>query len=163
MTELIGFVSRQFTRTTRSPRRLRVMMALPVFIAGAGMGLMIQRYPAARAVEYKTQQTIVPVPAELCPGEAFTYQQSISVQQTAMVTISRDWCNRGFTCHLELHQSWPNVVLTPLDFTGPVTRTVPISPFFKPGGLYEFRSGVRNGELSVQIVEFAIREDCPAK
>ena len=113
MTALIGFVSRQFTRTTRSPRRLRVMMALLVFIAGAGIVLMLQRYPAAQAVQYKTQQTIVPVPAELCPGEAFTYQQSIAVQQTAMVTISRDWCNRGFTCHLELHQSWPNVVLTP--------------------------------------------------
>jgi hypothetical protein len=51
-------------------------------------------------------------------------------------------------------------VLTPLDFAGPVTRTVPPSTLWKPGGLYEFRSGVKNGQLSVQIVEFSIRDDC---
>ena len=160
MTVLVGYFSRQFTRTVKSPRRLRVMMAMLTIIALAGIVVMLQRYPAAQAVQYKTSSTIVPVPAALCPGESFTYEQAIQVQQTAMVTISRDWCNRGFTCHLELHQSWPNVVLTPLDFVGPVTRTVPVSSFFKPGGLYEFRSGVRNGELSVQIVEFSIRDDC---
>ena len=162
MTVLAGLVSRQFTRTVNSPRRLRVIMAMLIIIVSAGVVMMLQRYPAARGVQYKTSQTIVPVPSALCPGEAFTYHQAIDVQETAMVTISRDWCNRGFTCHLELHESWPNVVLTPLDFTGPVTRTVPVSSFFKPGGLYEFRSGVRNGELSVQVVEFSIRDDCPA-
>lgn len=163
MTALIGYFTRQFERTTHSIRRLRVLMALLVVIAGAGVILIVQRYPASRAVEYGTPGTVVPVPSALCPGESFIYQQSIHVQQTAMVTISRDWCNRGFTCHLELHQSWPNVVLTPLTFSGPVTRTVPVSSFFKPGGLYEFRSGVRNGELSVQIVEFSIRDDCEVK
>ena len=136
------------------------MMAMLLIIAGAGIVMMLQRYPAAQAVQYRTSQTIVPAPSALCPGEAFTYEQAIQVQQTTMVTISRDWCNRGFTCHLELHESWPNVVLTPLTFSGPVTRTVPVSSFFKAGGLYEFRSGVRNGELSVQIVEFSIRDDC---
>ena len=160
MTVLVGFVSRQFARTVQSPRRLRVIMALLVVIIAAGVVLMLQRYPAARGIQYQTEQTIIPVPSALCPGEQFTYHQAISIEKTSMVTISRDWCNRGFTCHLELHQSWQNVVLTPLDFTGPVTRTVPLSPFFKPGGLYEFRSGVKNGELSVQIVEFEIRNDC---
>lgn len=166
MTALAGFISRQIERTTQGEsgrRRLRVLMGLLFIIAGAGVIVMLQRYPAARAVEYKTSSAIVPVPAALCPGESFTYDQSIRVQKTAMVTISRDWCNRGFTCHLELHESWPNVVLTPLDFSGPVTRTVPVSSFFKPGGLYEFRSGVRNGELSVQIVQFSIRDDCEVK
>ena len=163
MTALIGYFSRQLERTTHSTRRLRVLMVLLVIISLVGIVLMVERYPAARAVEYETSTTIAPVPAALCPGEAFTYQQAISVRQTAMVTVSRDWCNRDFTCHLELHQSWPNVVLTPLAFSAPVTRTVPVSPFFKPGGLYEFRSGVRNGELSVQIVEFSIREDCEVK
>lgn len=160
MTALIGYVSRQFDRTRYSPQRLRVLMALLVVIICAGVVLMLQRYPATRAVQYQTAKTIVPVPSALCPGDQFSYTQSISVNETAMVTVSRDWCNRDGTCHLELHQSWPDVVLTPLNFSGPVTRTVPISPFFKPGGLYEFRSGVRNGELSVQIVEFSIREDC---
>jgi hypothetical protein len=138
-------------------------MAVLLIIIAAGVVLMLQRYPTARAVQYRTEQIIVPTPSALCPGETFTYRQAISVGQTAMVTVSRDWCNRGFTCHLELHESWPNVILTPLDFSGPVTRTVPISSFFKPGGLYEFRSGVKNGELSVQIVEFSIRDDCPLK
>lgn len=113
-----------------------------------------------RAIEYGGEAIIQPVPSEVCPGEAFSYPQAIHVEKTAMVDISREWCNRGGTCSLELHQSWQNVVLTPLDFSGPVTRTVPISPLFKPGGLYEFRSGVKNGQLSVQIVEFEIREDC---
>jgi len=161
MTVLVGFVSRQFARTAKSPRRLRVIMALLVVIIAAGVVLMLQRYPASHAVHYRTEQIIVPVPSALCPGETFTYHQAISVEKTSMVTISRDWCNRGFTCNLDLHQSWSDVVLTPLDFTGPVTRTVPASPLWKPGGLYEFRSGLKNGELSVQIVQFSIREDCP--
>ena len=161
MTALVGYVFRQFERTRYSPRRLRVLMAVLLIIIAAGVVLMLQRYPTARAVQYRTEQIIVPTPSALCPGETFTYSQAISVGQTAMVTVSRDWCNRGFTCHLELHESWPNVILTPLEFTGPVTRTIPISPFFKPGELYEFRSGVRNGELSVQIIQFSIREDCP--
>ena len=114
-----------------------------------------------RVIEYVGPAQIEITPSALCPGETFTYQQSIHVEKTAMVTISRDWCNRGFTCSLDLHESWPNVVLTPLTFSGPVTRTVPVSPLFKPGGLYEFRSGVKNGQLSVQIVPFSIREDCP--
>jgi len=114
-----------------------------------------------RNIQYGTPETIEAVPSALCPGEQFTYQQSIHIKETAMVTISREWCNRGFTCSLDLHQSWSDVVLTPLEFTGPVTRTVPASPLWKPGGLYEFRSGVKNGDLSVQIVEFSIREDCP--
>ena len=160
MTALTGLLSRQLERTTHSTRRLRVLMVPLVAIAFVGIVLIVQRYPAARAVQYNTSMFIEPVPSALCHGESFTYNQAISVGQIAMVTVSRDWCNRGFTCHLELHESWPNVVLTPLFFSGPVTRTIPISPFFKPGGLYEFRSGVRNGELSVQIVEFSIRDDC---
>ena len=118
---------------------------------------------ANRVIEYGGPTIVQPVPSALCPGESFTYHQAIHVEKTAMVDISREWCNRDFTCSLELHQSWQNVVLTPLDFSGPVTRTVPFSPLFKPGGLYEFRSGVKNGELSVQIVPFSIREDCKAK
>lgn len=112
---------------------------------------------------YNTGIIVQPVTAELCPGEALIYTQSIHVASTAMVDISREWCNRGGTCDLDLHQSWVNVVSTPLDFTGQVTRTVPVTTWFKAGGLYEFRSGVRNGELSVQIVPFSIREDCAGK
>lgn len=115
---------------------------------------------ANRVIEYSGDTVIAPVPSEVCPGESFVYHQAIHAEKTAMVDISRDWCNRGGTCSLALHESWQNVVLTPLDFSGPVTRTVPVSSFFKAGGLYEFRSGVRNGELSVQIVEFSIRDDC---
>ena len=161
MTVLVGFVSRQFARTVQSPRRLRVIMALLVVIIAAGVVLMLQRYPASHAVRYQTEQIIIPVPSALCPGEQFTYHQAISINKTAMVTISRDWCNRNFTCDLDLHESWSNVVLTPVEYTGPVTRTVPPSPLWRPGGLYEFRSGIKNGELSIQIVEFSIREDCP--
>jgi len=103
---------------------------------------------------------VQPVTPELCPGEGLQYMQSLHVTTTGMVDISRDWCNRGGVCSLDLHQHWDGVVLTPLDFTGPVTRTVPVSPLFKPGGLYELRSGVQNGQLSVQIVPFKIRNDC---
>lgn len=116
-----------------------------------------------RGASYNTGIIVQPVTSELCPGEALVYTQSIHVASTAMVDISREWCNRGGTCDLDEHQSWVNVVSTPLEFTGPVTRTVPVSPLFKPGGLYEFRSGVQNGELSVQIVPFSIRENCEEK
>ena len=115
---------------------------------------------ANRVIEYGTPPVVQAIPYALCPGESFTYHQDIHVEKTSMVDISREWCNRGYTCNLDIHQSWQNVVLTPLDFSGPVTRTVPPSPLWKPCGLYEFRSGVKNGQLSVQIVEFSIRKDC---
>ena len=61
---------------------------------------------------------------------------------------------------MAIRQALVNVVTTPQEFIGPVSHIVPASTSWKPGGLYEFRSGVRNGELSVQIVPFTIREDC---
>ena len=150
--------------TNGKRRRMSAYLLALCLVLIASIGFqMFRGVKANRIIEYSGPIVMQPVPSELCPGESFTYYQSIHVAKTAMVTISRDWCNRGFTCHLELHQNWSDVVLTPLDFSGPVTRTVPISPFFKPGGLYEFRSGVRNGELSVQILEFSIREDCEVK
>ena len=144
-------------------KRRRLSLALLglclVMIAAIGWQ-MWHGVQANRVIEYGGQSVMQATPYALCPGESFTYRQEIHVEQAAMVDISREWCNRGFTCSLDLHQSWSNVLLTPLKFTGPVTRTVPVSPLFKPGGLYEFRSGVKNGELSVQIVEFSIRDDC---
>lgn len=149
---------------TNGKRRLMSLFLLGlclVLIAVIGFQMVVG-VRANRVIEYGGPATMQANPPALCPGETFTFEQSIHVAQTAMVTVSREWCNRGFTCNLDLHQSWPNVVLTPLDFSGTVTRTVPISPFFTPG-LYEFRSGVKNGSLSVQIVEFSIRDDCEAK
>ena len=129
------------------------------FIAAIGWQ-MWHGVQANRVIEYGGPSVLQANPPALCPGESFIYEQIIHVEKAAMVDISREWCNRGYTCSLDLHQSWSNVLLTPLDFSGQVTRTVPVSPLFKPGGLYEFRSGVKNGELSVQIVEFSIRDDC---
>jgi hypothetical protein len=62
---------------------------------------------------------------------------------------------------MAIRQAFVNVVTTPQEFIGPVSHVVPASTSWKPGGLYEFRSGVRNGELSVQVVPYSIREDCP--
>ena len=66
----------------------------------------------------------------------------------------------GSTCIMAIRQAFQNVIATPQDFTGLVSHVVPESSSWKPGGLYEFRSGVKNGELSVQIIPFEIREDC---
>lgn len=132
---------------------------LLIALIGWQMWLGIQSTRRAGA-SYNTGTLVQPVTAELCPGETLVYTQSIHVATTAMIDISREWCNRGGTCDLNLHQAFVNVVSTPLDFTGQVTRTVPVTTWFKPGKLYEFRSGVQNGELSVQIVPFEIREDC---
>ena len=148
--------------TNGKRRRISLVMLALCLVVIAGVVVQLWygvRYN--RNIQYGTPEIIEAVPYALCPGEQFTYQQSIHIRETAMVTISREWCNRGFTCDLGLHESWHNVVLTPLDFTGPVTRTVPASALWKPGGLFEFRSGVKNGDLSVQIVTFSIREDCP--
>lgn len=150
--------------TNGKRRRISLfLLGLCLVLIGSIGWQMWRGVQSNRVIEYGGDVIIQPVPSEVCPGETFVYHQSIHVEKTAMVDIAREWCNRGFTCNLELHQSWQNVILTPLDFSGLVTRTVPISPFFKPGGLYEFRSGVHNGSLSVQIVEFSIRDDCEVK
>jgi hypothetical protein len=112
------------------------------------------------AAAYATDLIVQPVKADLCPGEVLQYQQSIHIETTAMVDISREWCKRNGTCDLELHQSWTNAIVVPQDISSLVSRVVPPSTQWKPGGLYEFRSGIHNGKLSVQFVPFSIREDC---
>ena len=162
MTALLLYAKCQVVRTLRSPRRLNVLLTLMLAITALGLVLLFQVAPSA-TVSYEGSALIMPIRGDLCPGEPLVYQQSIHVENTDMVDISREWCNQNGTCNLDLHQSWENVVLTPLDFSGTVTRTVPVSPLFKPGGLYEFRSGVRDGKLDVQIIPFSIRGDCEAK
>lgn len=120
-------------------------------------GIQSNRKTAAR---YATDLIVQPVKADLCPGEVLQYQQSIHIETTAMVDISREWCRRDGVCDLALHQSWTNAIVTPQDVSTLVSRVVPPSTMWKPGGLYEFRSGIHNGKLSVQFVPFSIREDC---
>ena len=147
--------------TNGSRRRASLFLLALCMILIAIIGLEMWRGVRTGGAIYATDVIVQPVKADLCPGEALQYTQSIHVIDTAMVDISREWCRRGGTCDLALHQSWVNVVAIPQDFVGTVTRTVPFSDRWEPGGLYEFRSGVKNGELSVQIVPFTIRTDCP--
>ena len=112
------------------------------------------------AAAYATKLIVQPVKADLCPGEDLQYKQSIHIETTAMVDISREWCKRGGTCDLALHQSWTNAIVVPQDFGALVSRVVPQSTQWQPGGLYEFRSGIHSGKLSVQFVPFSIRDDC---
>lgn len=115
------------------------------------------------AASYTTGMIVQPVKSNLCPGEELQYQQSIRIDTMAMVDISREWCKRDGTCDLSLHQSWTNVIVVPQDVSALVSRVVPPSTQWKPGGSYEFRSGIHNGKLSVQFVPFSIREDCEVK
>jgi hypothetical protein len=141
-------------------KRLRLLAPAMLFVAWLaliGGTIATAQLPVAA---YKTEAIIQPVNDALCPGETLTYQQDIRIDETTMLDISREWCNRGSTCIMAIRQAFVNVVTTPQEFIGPVSHVVPASTSWKPGGLYEFRSGVRNGELSVQIVPFSIREDC---
>lgn len=141
--------------------RLRLLAPLVLFVAWLaliGGTIATAKLPVTT---YETESIIQPVVGELCPGERLTYQQNIRIDETTMLDISREWCNRGSTCILAIRQSFVNVVITPQEFSGLVSHIVPESSSWKPGGLYEFRSGVRNGKLSVQIVPFQIRTNCP--
>ena len=120
-------------------------------------GIQSNRRTAAR---YATDLIVQPVKADICPGEGLQYQQSIRTETTALVDISRVWCKCCGVGYLALHQSWTNVIVTPQDVSTLVSRVVPPSTMWKPGGLYEFRSGIHNGKLSVQFVPFSIRDDC---
>lgn len=154
------------TMTNGKRRRMSLFLLALCLVLIAAIGWQMWRgiQSERRAgASYRTGIIVQAVTAALCPGEELIYTQSILITSTAMIDISRDWCNRGGTCDLDLHQSWQNVVSVPQEFIGQVTRTVPVTPWFKPGGLYEFRSGVQNSELSVQIVPFSIREDCEVK
>jgi hypothetical protein len=141
-------------------RLLAPILLLVAWLALIGLTMAQAQLPAGA---YETGTVVQPVVAELCPGETLTYEQSIHITESTMLDISREWCNRGSTCIMAIRQSFVNVVAIPQEFSGLVSHVVPASPSFKPGGLYEFRSGVRNGELSIQIVPFSIREDCEAK
>ena len=143
--------------------RIRLLAPVALFVAWltliGGTIATAQLPPGA----YNTTAIIQPVNDKLCPGEMLTYAQDIIITETSMLDISREWCNRGGTCIMAIRQAFENVVTTPQEFVGTVSHVVPESPSWKPGGLYEFRSGVRNGELSVQVVPFSIRDDCEVK
>ena len=143
-------------------KRRRVMLALLALCLLVIVGIGLQLWTSLREnpIASYGETVVYPEVYDLCPGDPLVFEQRIHVSETAAIDISRDWCVRDGVCALDSHQFWENVILTPMDFSGTVTRTVPYSPLFQPGGEYEMRSGTENGKLDILIVPFRIREDC---
>jgi hypothetical protein len=143
-------------------RRISLVLLGLCMIAIGAISWQMWHGLSNEAIATYGERVVQPEVFDLCPGEALKFTQHIHVSETAAIDISRDWCVRDGVCSLELHEFWPGVILTPLEFEGPVSRIVPVSPLFKAGGEYEMRSGTQNGKLDVLIVPFSIRVDCPA-
>jgi hypothetical protein len=148
------------TMNNGNRRRMMTALLLSCLLVILLIGAQMWHSLSLRPVASYGKTVVQPEVYDLCPGEALRFEQRISVTETAAIDISRDWCVKNGVCSLDLHMFWENVILTPMEFSGTVTRIVPESTLWKPGGEYEMRSGTENGKLDILIVPFKIREDC---
>ncbi|MBK8113262.1 MAG: hypothetical protein IPK44_01435 [Candidatus Accumulibacter sp.] len=135
MSALTGYIIKQVERTTQSAKRLRAIMVLMLVIANAGAVLLFRAAPPA--IEYE-QRYIVPTPAVLCPGDTFTYQVSIRVNQPNSVSyVTEGWCYVKGICPKTMQAAPYDVnFIDPYQVSAPATRTVPTT---LPPGKWELR------------------------
>ncbi len=173
MTALIGYFSRQLERTTHGEtglRRLRVLMFLLVFIAGAGVVLMIQRYPQASSLAYNSRDVayIMPIENEVCLGGTLQYPLVTTIEASDIpgrVTIDEAWCVTGSDGACKTVPA-PNPELPLMEVrnivANPATRAVPST--LKPG-VYHFWHAATNGKGITRgyIVAPITVKDCEVK
>lgn len=98
MSALTGYIIKQVERTTHSTQRLRVIMALMIIIAGAGLVLLFQRAPAV--VLYGGQRVlyIAPIEAEVCIGGLVHFPTVTEITKDEIpgrLEIDESWCLEG--------------------------------------------------------------------
>jgi hypothetical protein len=164
MTALVGIVSRQFERTTHSPRRLGIIMFLLICITAVGIMLLVQRFPSM--IDYN-QHTILAIPAAVCPGETFTYPVAIAIKQGEAVSrVSEGWCRAGDgICprNFAIDPYYINFI-APYSVSTTATRTVPAD---LPPGDWQLRhcnETHSDGTINVTCYQVVVTvKDCEEK
>lgn len=168
MTALTGFLLRQFDRTTHSTRRLRVIMAMLIIIAGTGLLLLFDRAPEAVTYNSSHVPVISPIETQVCPGDIIHYPlvtEVTTAQIPGQVSIAESWCKEGLTGSCVGVQP-PRTSLPLLEpkriISDGTPRTVPdtLAP-----GVYHFWHSATNarGEVSGYIVAPVVVISCSAK
>ena len=147
-------------RRSRVQRGL-ALVALFLALGLSGLLLWVAQGLVLGSASYQGSTLIQPANPLVCPGDKLLYQVTITVESAGLLDVGRDWCLRNGTCNFDLHRGYNNVVGIPLivETTGMV---IPDSPWFQPGGEYEFRSGISSqGQEDIFIVPFTIQTVCP--
>ncbi len=112
-------------------KRRRMMTVLLVFclllIVAIGTQMWSSLY-RQRAVEYG-EQFIVPVPAEVCPGETITFPVDITIEQGNSVSrVTEGWCREDGICPRVLQEIpvYYNFI-TPYSTSATARRVIPDS------------------------------------
>lgn len=112
-------------------RRRRVMLALLALCLSVIVGIGLQLWASLRSdrvIDYGAR-TLTPIPAEVCPGETFTFPVSIDINQGDSVSrITEGWCrvSDGICPRtLQLEPYYVNFV-EPYSVRVTATRTVPV-------------------------------------
>lgn len=163
MNAAIGFVRRQAVRTVHSSRRLTLLVLMLLALAVSGFAVLLTQDPQ---IVYYPDKDIVSTPAEVCPGEKFTYPIVVAVEQgDAVARVTEGWCRAEDGICPNALQSAPVY----FNFTAPypvkttATRTVPDE--LTPGEwqLRHCNETHSSGMIDVvcyQVVT-TVKEDCP--
>lgn len=163
MTTLTYAIRRQVTRTLDSPRRLLVVVLLLTIVAAAGIATMMERAP--QAINYHNPYPLA-TPAELCPGDTFTYPVQIDIKQGNSISrVTEGWCNRETGICPNALQADPMYYnfIVPYSVNATATRTAPAE--LTPGS-WEFRHcNETHSDNLINVICYAVEvtvKDCPA-
>jgi hypothetical protein len=120
----------------------------------------------SKPVEYKVQ-SIAPANSFLCPGDQLRYPVVLEVRDVPTVlTIVESWCRAGTdgVCSQATTVQYQVPVLRPRTIDTMAVRTLPKSPFFRPGDKIEFQHATTDGKVVTgYVVEpIVIRDNCDA-
>lgn len=146
----------------RARRRVIVVLAICITVLAVGLTAMAQDI-AARPVTYGIE-TITPINPEVCPGDVLRYPVVIDVVEIPTVlSVVETWCQTGVngTCSAALSRSYQLPLLEYRHVETIAVRPVPVTPFIRPGDVYEFWHAAVNGSTTgYRVVGIRIKTDC---
>lgn len=150
---------------TRKARRVVIVAVLGLGLALAGLVVYIVRDMAtARAISYR-ETHILPEPAEVCPGDAFTFPVSIAIETPETVArVTEGWCRaEDGICPAALQQEPVYInFIEPYTVQAQARRTAPEN--MAPGAwqLRHCNEAHSSGKISVVCYQVEVVVlDCP--
>ena len=114
--------------TNGKRRRMMIVILALCLLVIVGIGLQLwTSLRSDRAIDYGAR-TLTPTPAELCPGDAFTFPVSIDINQGDSVSrITEGWCRASDGICSRTFQLEPYYVnfVEPYSVSVTATRTIP--------------------------------------
>lgn len=162
MSAIAGFVMQQAERTIHSPRRLTVIVIVLALIVASGLALMFEAAPSS--IRYGGATIIIPTPAAVCPGEAFTFPVNVAIENGNSVSrVTEGWCRADGICPKTFQE--PDYYLnfvTGIEVNTTATRTAPAT--LTPGDWELRHCNETHSSNRIDVACYAVLvtiKDCP--